>query len=104
MGLCTQPLIWLPKRIEEKSFEVWKGCSLVKSSVMSVLSRMLIWLYRPIYLFSVHFSRFDMLTPNTTHTRYHQIWRLTHVMVKKSRCESILIRFTFGVVEIKQIS
>jgi hypothetical protein len=24
---------------------------------------MLVWLYRPIYLLSVHFSRFDMLTP-----------------------------------------
>ena len=30
---------------------------------MSVLSRMLVWPYRPIHLLSVHFSRFDMLTP-----------------------------------------
>jgi len=35
----------------------------VRSSLGSVLSRMLIWLYRPIYLLNVHFSSLDMLTP-----------------------------------------
>jgi hypothetical protein len=32
---------------------------------MSISSRMLVWLSRPIYLLSVHISRFDMLTPGS---------------------------------------
>lgn len=56
-------LLWLPKRIEEKGFEVWSTCSLIRSSMRSVLSRMLICLYKPIYLLSVQNSGLDMLTP-----------------------------------------
>src|SRR5712692_3609136 len=53
-------LIWLHKRVEEKDFGVWKVCSLVRSSMLSVLSRMLTWLYRLIHLLSVHFSRISL--------------------------------------------
>src|SRR5216683_1533465 len=56
-------LIWLHKRIEEKGFEGCKVFPLARSSLVSVLSRMLVWPYRPIHLLNVHFSRFDMLTP-----------------------------------------
>ena len=38
-------LIWLHKRIEEKSFESWKVFPLARSSLVSVLSRMLVWPY-----------------------------------------------------------
>src|SRR6266571_5350906 len=64
-------LIWLHKRIEEKSFESWKVFPLARSSLVSVLSRMLVWPYRPIHLLNVHFSRFDMLTPSMFSPDYY---------------------------------
>jgi len=64
-------LIWLHKRIEEKSFEGWKVFPLARSSLVSVLSRMLVWPYRPIHLLNVHFSRFDMLTPSMFSPDYY---------------------------------
>jgi hypothetical protein len=62
-GCRADLLMWLPKRIEEKGFEVRKVSPLARSSPVSILSWMLVWPYRPTYLLSVHFSRFDMLTP-----------------------------------------
>jgi hypothetical protein len=56
-GYLADLLICLLKRIEEKSFEAWNICSHVRLSMVSVLSGMLIWHYRQIYLLSVHFSR-----------------------------------------------
>ena len=56
-GCLANLLTWLPKLIEEKDCEVWKVYALVHSSLESVLSRMFISHYRPIYLLSVHFSR-----------------------------------------------
>src|SRR6266487_2523012 len=41
---------------------------------------MLIWLYRPIYLLSVHFSRLDMLTPISTCVWIDFQVRLSHLL------------------------
>src|SRR5260370_16928261 len=56
--------MWLHKRIEEKGCEVGKVYPLARSFLVSISSRVLVWLSRPIHLLSVHFSRFDMLTPH----------------------------------------
>ena len=55
--------MWLHKQIEEKGDEVRKVYPWGQSFLVSISSRMLIWLCRPIHLLNVHFSRFDMLTP-----------------------------------------
>jgi hypothetical protein len=62
-GRLIDFLMWLQKRIEEKGCEVGEVYPLVQSFLVSISSRTLVWLSRPIHLLSVHFSRFDMLTP-----------------------------------------
>jgi len=63
MGDLIDLLMWLQKRIEEKGCAVGKVYPLTRSFLVSISSRMLVWLSRPIHLLSVHVSRFDMLTP-----------------------------------------
>jgi len=63
MGGLTDLLMWLHKRIEEKGSEVGKVHPLAQTFLVSISSRMLVRLSRPIHLLGVHFSRFDMLTP-----------------------------------------
>ena len=65
MGGLTDLLMWLHKRIEEKGSEVGKVHPLAQTFLVSISSRMLVRLSRPIHLLGVHFSRFDMLTPFT---------------------------------------
>ena len=64
-GGLTDFLMWLHKRIEEKGCEVGEVYPLARSFLVSIVSRMLVWLSRPIHLLSVHFSRVEMLTPTT---------------------------------------
>ncbi len=62
-GVHTDVLMRLLKRIGEKECKVRKVYPLARSFLVGISSRMLVCLYRPIHLLSVHFSRFDMLTP-----------------------------------------
>src|SRR5205807_453268 len=50
MGGLTDLLMWLHKRIEEKGGEVGKVHPLAQSFLVSISSRMLVWLSRPVHL------------------------------------------------------
>ncbi len=65
MGGLINLLIWLHKRIEEKSGEVGKVHPRAQSFLVSISSRMFVRLSRPVHLLGVHVSRFDVLTPKS---------------------------------------
>ena len=62
MGGLTDLLMWHNTRTEEKGGEVGKIHPFAPSFLVSISSRMLVRLSKPIHLLGVHFSRFDILT------------------------------------------
>src|SRR6266567_2975430 len=64
MGGLTDVLMRLHMQTHEKGCEVGNVSPLAQSFLVSISSRMLVWLSKPIRLLSVHVSRFDMLTPS----------------------------------------
>ena len=59
----TGVLVWIHTGIEEIRFEVEHIYPRARSLLMSVSSRLLVWLYKAIHSLIVHFSGFEMLTP-----------------------------------------